>query len=119
MYLFRETLISQDLLLLEYFLGETYFHLNNRLLVNNAALWPAIIQEKFLVVYLKCFSSFDITHESAEKVGVQISLFDLLKSLIFMRVSFIVLGVCIPYGSYSEYLYRSGCARINLDVGIL
>lgn len=106
MYLFSKPLICEDLLLLEDLLSEADLHLNDGLLINNTTFWSAIVQEKLLVVYLEGLTTLHIAHKTAEKVGVQIGLPDVLKGLILFSVCLFVFTVCVPNWSNPEDLDR-------------
>lgn len=67
---FRESLVSQHLLLLEDLLSETNFNLDVSLFVDNAAFGPTVVHEELLVPYENRFSFLHEADEPAEEVGL-------------------------------------------------
>lgn len=112
---FRESLISKNLFLFENFSCESHFKFNCSLFINYTTLRSAIIDEEFLSVDHNCFSFFYITHEPTIEIWIKVSRFQVIISLVFMSICLIILLICLPNRSDSQYLHSFRCRGINLN----
>lgn len=116
MNLLSEALISQHLLFLEHLACKAYFQVYDSLLIYNAALRSAIIDEELLVVYNYSLSLLYIAHEATIEVWVQVILLQVLKSLSLIGISSVMAGFILPYRGYAHHLYRLRSAGLNLNL---
>ena len=79
--LLSQSLVRQHLLSLEHFSGEAQLHVDDGLLVHQAALGSAVIHKELLVVNQDRLSLFHVANETAEEVGIQVGVFQVLEEL--------------------------------------
>lgn len=79
-------------------------------------LWSAVIQEKFLVVNLECFSSLHVAHKPTEEIWIEISIFHVFVHFLLVLISFFKLSISLPQRGYPEHLHWLWRRGLNLDI---